>query len=151
MRRLALALLWLALAALPLALGLAGFGVLLARGVGLGVSLQLVRVLGQELLLPGLVLSWALWLLAARLLPALERSFAALALGLALAASLAFAALAAHGLEFWQPRGPRDVIATWALVAGGTALSLFLPRRTLRVLALGAIAGRARRVNVDAP
>ena len=150
------ALLWLAVSA---GLLLAGFALLAGVLVGssliqrgtfpsevrwdaLGVLYQTIAV---QALLPELGFALASWLPIAYLWPAPERSRLGLAVGLTAVAALWFPLVGERFFTVWRATGPGTYAATWGLVAGGAAASLWLARVGLPALAPGCFAAGASR------
>jgi hypothetical protein len=90
-----------------------------------------------QALLPVLVLAFATWLPLARLAPRLERSRGPLLLGLFACAAAWFPLVGHYSFAMWTPRHAGDYAATLALIAGGAALALWLPRILSAALAPG--------------
>jgi hypothetical protein len=146
-------------------------GLLLAGFAALAVSLVAVSVIerGGELpgllqrqalgvvfsaiatqaLLPELALTFASWLVVARVAPRLERSGRALAVALPVVGALWFPLVGQYLFTIWSPTQPRDYVATLGLVAGGASLALLLPRRLSSALAPGCFTAPPRRGMVE--
>jgi len=147
-RRLGLALLWVATAA-ALVLGLAalGAGLALAGGVGepeRAVWRGLARAIGLGALAPLGAWTVAAWGVLAGWRPGLDASWRSLAPGVLVVAALGFPPVGAWCFTAWTPRSALDYVGTLALVAGGVAAALLLARRLWPPLAPGALgAGRS--------
>ena len=150
------ALLWLAASAGLLLVGFALFGgalvalSLIQRGtlpdqVGLDALGVVYQTIAVQALLPELGFAFASWLPIAYLWPAPERSRLGLAVGLTAVAALWFPLVGERFFTVWRSTGPGTYGATWGLVAGGAAASLWLARVGLPALAPGCFAAGASR------
>jgi hypothetical protein len=150
------ALVWLAASSGVLLAGFAAFGtVLLAPSVVAHGALPgpvqrdalaiVFSAIASQALLPELGLTLVTWLAVARIAPALERSWRALALALPAVALLWFPFVGSHLFAMWSPGGPRDYAVTLLLVSGGAALALLLPRWLSSALAPGCFAAPLKR------
>ena len=102
-----------------------------------------------QALLPQLALTGVTWLALARLVPAFDRSRAALAVTLGAIAALWFPAVGRYWFTIWSPTSARDYAFTLLLVAGGAALALWLPRVVSPALAAGCFTTGAARSIVE--
>lgn len=102
----------------------------------------LFGALVRQALLPQLGIAAGLWLALTWRAPRLDASWRTLLPGLALASALAFPPVGLWCFRMWTPAGPGDVAGTWALLAVGTTLALWLPRALFRGLRPGAFGPR---------
>jgi len=155
------ALLWLGLSAGLLLLGFALFGTavlapgVIARGELPGPVQRealgaVYSALALQALLPELALTFATWLVVARLAPALDRSRRALAIALAMVGALWFPAVGHYSFTAWSPTGPGAYLITLLLVAGGAALALWVPRMVSSALPPGCFSAAPKRGIVGA-
>lgn len=141
---------WAALSAALLFGGLLALGALVARGLPREVRLDLFSAIVLQALAPLWAATLATWLVANRLAPALDRTLARLALGVAAVAALWFPLVGGLLFTAWSPRGLADWAGTCAILVGAVTASLFLPRWLVRGLGPGAFAPDAGRGNVAA-
>jgi hypothetical protein len=139
---------WAALSAVLLFGGLLALGALVARGLPRGVGLELARAIALQALGPLWAATLATWLAASRVAPALDRSLARLALGVAAIAALWFPPIGGFLFSVWSPRGPGDWVGTCAILVGAVTAALFLPRWLVRGLGPGVFARDAGQGNV---
>ena len=105
-----------------------------------GLWRLLFRIVLAEALLPQLLLTLSSWLLLARLLPALERSWRGLLPGVPALAALWFPLVGEYGFRSWTPTTPADYANTLLLLSAAVGVALLLPRRVLPFLAPGVFA-----------
>jgi|GEM_PF-4607918 len=134
------------IAAVALGMFLGGvFAVAWLRAGGLGelqwfIWITLLRNLLLTALLPQIALAAALWMLALRIAPALERSWRGVLPGVVGASALASLPVARIGLGMWEPQSWLDVLNTGLLLSAGTSTALLLARRCVPWLHPGALA-----------
>lgn len=102
----------------------------------------LFQTLSNQLLIPHVMLTWALWLGLARLLPPLDGSWRWICAGTLLVAALCFPLIAEYSLSAWTPEQGRSYLAALLLMSGATSGALLLTRGLARSLAPGAFSRR---------
>jgi hypothetical protein len=140
--------LWATLSVALLLGGLLAIGALFARGLPRDIRFELASAVALQALIPLWAATFATWLVAARLAPALERSLGRVALGVAAAATLWFPLIGGVLFIAWEPRGAADWAGTWLLMVAAVTAALLLPRWGVRALRSGVFAPDARRGNV---
>jgi hypothetical protein len=99
----------------------------------------------RQALLPHWILTFASWLVLARLVPRLEGAWRFLGPSLAAVAALWFPLVGFVFFRIWKPGNAMDVVKTWLLMTGAVASALLLPRVVLPLLAPGALAQPMKR------
>jgi len=139
---------WAALSVALLLGGLFAIGALFAGELPREIRFELASAVALQALIPLWAATFATWLVATRLAPALERSLARVALGVAAAATLWFPLIVGVLFVAWHPRGPADWAGTWLLLVAAVTAALLLPRWLVRGLRSGVFAPGAGRGNV---
>jgi hypothetical protein len=139
---------WAVLSAALLLAGLLALGALVARGLPREVRLELFGAIAWQALGPLWAATLATWLVANRIAPALDRTLARLAIGVAAVAALWFPLVAGVLFTAWSPRGPADWLGTCVILVCAVTAALLLPRWLVRGLAPGVFAPDAGRGNV---
>ena len=106
----------------------------------LGVWRSLYTVIVSQALLPHLLLSLVAWLVIARSVPFLERSWRPLLPGMTVTAAICFPVIGSLSFTVWTPTSSGDYVATLLLMTGGASAALALPRWLFRFLSPGAFA-----------
>jgi hypothetical protein len=109
----------------------------------------LYSLLLLQALLPELLLTFATWLVVARVAPAFDRSRGALALGLLAVGALWFPMVGHYWFRDWSPTVPSDYVFALLFVTGAPVAALWIPRVASPVLAPGCFEAGARRGRVD--
>jgi hypothetical protein len=95
----------------------------------------LFETITEQALLPHLMLSWALWLVLARLVPALDGSWRWICSATPLVAALCFPVIAECSISAWTPESGASYLGVLCLMSGGTSAALLLTRGLARSLA----------------
>jgi len=127
--------LWAGAALALLAGGLyaVGAAAVLAQGAPVGNVqraglMALFTAILRQALVPQLGLTLATWLIAAQVVPALERGWKQVVPGTLVASALWFPLIGGYTFTIWEPANGMDVVNTALLLSGAVAAALPLPR-----------------------